>query len=204
MFKAWKCAEINIITVSHAHTLRVGLANRDKVIGVWRIAKFFILPMQRSTWIRSHAIFCPSNASLGWNWPFPSKKGGMLRPTPICFRSSSIKNHDQLSPRNLAHPLSNCSKPDFWVSSLSEMLPMNRLEMNDTAPLGVHAMRNLAVLWCLYDDPVELCRWRSVGVSMYISKASTMQIVVGYFSLNIVGRCCNTVSSLGHHASFAR
>ena len=54
--------------VSHAHTLRVRLANRDRVIGIWwGIARFFILSMQRSTWSRSDAIFCPSKASLGWN-----------------------------------------------------------------------------------------------------------------------------------------
>ena len=37
------------------------------------------------------------------------------------------------------------------------VLPMNKSEIKDTAPMGVLAIRNLAVLWCLYDDHVELC-----------------------------------------------
>ena len=49
------------------------------------------------------------------------------------------------------------------------------------APLGVHATKNLKVLWCLYYDQVEDCMCKSEGVSMKISLASMMAYIVEYF-----------------------
>ena len=82
----------------------------------------------------------------------------MLRPTPISFRSSPIKKPRSAMTEEPGTSISSCSNPDFWVYSMSEILAINKSEIKDTAPLGVHAIRNMAVLWCLYDDYVELCR----------------------------------------------
>ena len=52
--------------------------------------------------------------------------------------------------------------------------------MKDTGPCGVILMRNLAVLWCLYEDQVCARANRSEGLS-------TMTAHDGKFSLKDIG-----------------
>ena len=47
----------------------------------------------------------------------------------------------------------------------------------------MHAIKNFAVLWCLYWLQVDDCICRSVGVSMKISLPSMIANVFGNFSL---------------------
>lgn len=56
-------------------------------------------------------------------------------------------------------------KPDCRGSLISGIEPTNTGEMKEIVPFGVHATRNLAVLWCLYWLHVKDCMHRSEGAS---------------------------------------
>ena len=56
-------------------------------------------------------------------------------------------------------------KPDCRVSLILGIEPTNTGEMKEIVPFGVHATRNLAVLWCLYWLHVKDCLHRSEAAS---------------------------------------
>ena len=72
-------------------------------------------------------------------------------------------------------------RPDFRVSSLSEMLPPYRVETNEIPPFGTIPTKAFRVLLFLYEEKVTCWASGLFGFSMYISVASMIRVVVGYF-----------------------
>ena len=66
-------------------------------------------------------------------------------------------------------------KPDFRVISLSEALPSQPAERNQTATAGVIPIRYLIVLWDLQFENVCAVAFKLRGHSVYISVQSMMQ-----------------------------
>ena len=73
--------------MSEAHTQTIWLAKQAMVKGrvPLRIAKFFIHPIARSTWILTDAIFCVCSISASVSYLPLLTKDGMFRSTPTAF-----------------------------------------------------------------------------------------------------------------------
>ena len=82
------------------------------------------------------------------------------------------------------------------VSSMSDIDPTQTGEMQHIPPFGVHAIRNLTVLCCLFWPHVDYCIKISDGVSMKTSISSIIACVAN-FSLKAVGNVAFICSTDG-------
>ena len=151
--------------VRQAQTNTISLARRAKDVGIVpdRIVKFFILPIARSAWIRKEEISRPAQTSCVVSCCLPSMNGGMF-----CFAFRSFSKSLIMNPQSAIIDIPGLSsnldrKPETLVSSTSEIEPTYNGEINDTAPLGVQAISNFPVLWCLYWPQVDDCRIGLMG-----------------------------------------
>ncbi|GFY59103.1 hypothetical protein TNIN_277781 [Trichonephila inaurata madagascariensis] len=84
---------------------------------------------------------------------------------------------------NITSPGRICSKnPLSCINCLSEVLPPYSFETNDTLPDGLHAIKNLTVLWLLYWEKVNALASRLKALSIKISKQSTNGVTLLQFS----------------------
>ena len=79
--------------------------------------------------------------------------------------------------------------PPTHVSSISDIPPTYTAEIKLTTPLGVQAIMNFAVLWCLQLLYVDDWMYKLFGVSINISLLAK---IVGYLSWNDWGRVPET------------
>ena len=75
------------------------------------------------------------------------------------------------SPGSSFHKKQQCS-----VRYLSLTRPPQAFDKNEIVPCGVMPIKNLIVLWCLYDDQVSDLASKFDGMSMKTSKQSMMMI----------------------------
>ena len=119
--------------------------------------------------------------SSGDNCGFPLVNAGILSVAPYNPQLSAMLKPRSAKTRSPGRSFP--SNPQCSVINLSDTRPPHPLEMKDTVPCGVIPIRNLAVLWCLYEDQVCAHANRSEGLSINTSKQSMMTAHDGKFSL---------------------
>ena len=157
----------------------------------WRIRNFFILSMDRSTWILCLAISFVKASSCGVNLCLDPKKGGIISFTCLSFKSSLMRN--PRSAISTSPGFKKSKKPDTHTISLSLILPSYASLTKRMAPLGAIATKNLYVVCPLYEEYWFPYASKLPGDCTWTSVQSIMQRMFLYF-LKHFGRCCLTLS----------
>lgn len=133
---------------------------------------FLTFPITLSTCIRTFAIRRVCSTSIPLSCFFPLVNAGKVTVAQYRPTLSLISNPRSASTVSPGRSLFN--SPQFSVKCLSLTLPPHPFDIKLTIPCGVIPIKYLAVLLCLYDEYVCALARRAEGISIKISKQSSL------------------------------